>query len=79
MTLLINLSDSLGGSTDFPTKVITQYLNDKIKVDNFIILSDMMISTDSNDGYGFIDQIANYRSKINPNLKVFSVDLKGYS
>ena len=44
-----------------------------------IILSDMMISQDFEQGDSYIDAISKYTKLINPSLKVFSIDLKGYS
>jgi hypothetical protein len=42
--LVKDLSESLGGGTDFPAKVIVKYIQKKEKIDNMVILSDMMIS-----------------------------------
>ena len=73
----------LGGGTDFPFKCIREHIDKKIKVDNMVILSDMMIS----QGYSEIDTgeqstsdlLNEYRNKVNSNLKIFSIDLRGYS
>lgn len=76
-------SEKLGGGTDFPFACIRKHIDQKIKVDNIIILSDMMIS----EGYEEIDtgvkstsEILNeYRNKVNNALKIFSIDLRGYA
>lgn len=68
----------MGGGTDFPVEVVKSWINNNIRMDNAIILSDMMISED----YGGIESsneiMREYIDKINPNLKVFSLDLVGY-
>ena len=46
-----------------------------------MILSDMMISRNYSS-YGddkFNNSLEDYKKKLNPDLKVFSVDLRGYS
>ena len=54
----------------------------EVKVDNFIILSDMMISPGHKDikrnNLSVNSVINDYRNDLNPQLKVFSVDLRGY-
>ncbi len=44
-----------------------------------IILSDMMISQSFSNGEGYIKAISEYTELLNPKLKVFSIDLRGYS
>lgn len=70
---------TLGGGTDFPVEVVTEATANNKHIDNMIILSDMMISQDFGNGEGYIQAIDTYRKKVNPKLKVFSVDLRGYS
>lgn len=72
-------SDTLGGGTDFPTEVVQNAIHSKAHIDNMIILSDMMISQNFDMGQGYIDAIDKYRAEVNPKLRVFSVDLRGYS
>lgn len=69
----------MGGGTDFPTEVVTNATANHTHVDNMIILSDMMISQNFETGQGYIEAIDKYKSQVNPKLKVFSVDLRGYS
>ena len=81
MKFLESEGEKLGGGTDFPFQCIREHIEKKIRVDNIVILSDMMIS----DGYSEIDNGAQstsdllneYRNKVNSNLKIFSVDLSG--
>ena len=72
---------SLGGGTDFPTEVIQQLIDSQEKVDNIIIFSDMMISNGPHSGIAssYIRAINCYKDKVNSKVKVFSVDLQGYS
>ena len=69
----------MGGGTDFPTEVIQTCISKRIKVDNIIILSDMMISEGHDDIASTNKIISEYKSKVNNNLKVFSIDLRGYA
>ena len=75
-------ASKLGGGTDFPYECIMELQEKKVKVDNFIILSDMMISPGHSDiqnrNFSVNSVISNYRNDLNPQLKVFSVDLRGY-
>ena len=83
MKKLESESGKLGGGTDFPFKCIREHIEKKIHVDNIVILSDMMIS----NGYSEIDTgeqstsdlLNEYRNKVNTNLKIFSVDLRGHA
>ena len=72
----------LGGGTDFPYECIKELQEKEIKVDKIIILSDMMISPGHQDiqchNLSVNSVINNYRNDLNPQLKVFSVDLRGY-
>jgi|JI61114C2RNA_FD_contig_123_27688_length_1275_multi_5_in_2_out_0_2 hypothetical protein len=72
-------AETLGGGTDFPVEVVIEATANKKHVDNMIILSDMMISQNFNNGEGYIEAIDKYREKVNPKLRVFSIDLRGYS
>ena len=49
MKILKKESKKLGGGTDFPIECIQKFYKDNIKVDNIIILSDMMISKGHTD------------------------------
>ena len=42
-----------GGNTGFPSDCIKKYLRKNIKIDNIIILSDLMISVNYNEGMDF--------------------------
>lgn len=83
MNKLKKEAKKLGGGTDFPFKIIREHIEKNKLVNNIVILSDMMISP----GYSEIDQgeqsvsdlLNEYRTKINPSLKIFSVDLRGYA
>lgn len=78
-----------GGNTGFPGEVIKECIENKIKVSNIVVLSDLMISVNYNQGADCDGGSTNnhkigivlneYREKMNPDLKVFSVDLRGYS
>jgi len=72
----------LGGGTDFPYECIEEWINKKIIVDNFVILSDMMISEGFTDleahGKSSNKLIKQYKETTNKNLKMFSIDLEGY-
>lgn len=39
----------------------------------------MMISNDNSNGQTYIQAIDSYRKNINPAVKMFSIDLRGYS
>ena len=75
-------AETLGGGTDFPYECITELQSKKIKVDNIVILSDMMISPDHEDIECHEDSVNsvlnNYKNEMNPELKIFSVNLAGY-
>ena len=81
MKTLKEESRKLGGGTDFPFKCIREHIEKKIHVDNIVILSDMMIS----EGYTQIDTgkqstsdcLNELKNKVNPSLKIFSIDLRG--
>ena len=51
-------------------------------VDNIVLLSDLMISDGFNDFSDHdgspVDFLKDYVNTVNPNMKIFSVDLKGY-
>lgn len=49
MQILSAEADNLGGGTDFPVEVIHELKQKKIKIDNIVILSDMMISDGHSD------------------------------
>ena len=58
-------------------------LKPKIKADNVIVLSDMMITQGFSEGYGskgktFADVIKQYIKEVNPDVKFFFVDISGY-
>jgi len=71
----------LGGGTDFPYDYLQDLIDKKIKIDNFIILSDMMIAPGRNEmnlrGYSVTNILQKYRSNVNPDLLFVSIDLYG--
>eukprot|EP01117_Protostelium_nocturnum_P009162 TRINITY_DN3280_c0_g1_i1.p1 TRINITY_DN3280_c0_g1~~TRINITY_DN3280_c0_g1_i1.p1 ORF type:complete len:645 (+),score=292.71 TRINITY_DN3280_c0_g1_i1:178-2112(+) len=69
-------STALGGGTDFPFAFLERLIQKKEKIDNFIILSDMIIAPDR--GEKKIGDIINrYRKEVNPELLFIAVDLFG--
>ena len=72
----------LGLGNDSLVKVLQVIKQSKERVDNIVLLSDLMISEGfedyaDNDG-STIDFLKDYVNSVNPDLKIFSVDLKGY-
>jgi len=74
-------SEKLGGGTDFPYDYLQNLIAKKKKIDNFIILSDMMIAPGKNEM--IINErsvsgiLKEYRKKVNPNLLFVAIDLYG--
>jgi len=71
----------LGGGTDFPYDYLEGLIKRKEKIDNFIILSDMMIAPGYNEmelrNQSVSHILKSYRAKVNPNLLFVAVDLFG--
>ncbi|KAL4453468.1 hypothetical protein ABPG74_017675 [Tetrahymena malaccensis] len=82
MQKLLTEAQKLGGGTDFPYECIDEWTQKKIYVDNIVILSDMMIANGYSDirqgQNSVLNSIKNYKNEVNPNLKIFAVDLQGY-
>ncbi|KAL4466476.1 hypothetical protein ABPG72_016617 [Tetrahymena utriculariae] len=82
MNKLLIERNSLGGGTDFPYECIDEWNQNKTHIDNIVILSDMMIASGYQDisvGSNSITRsIQRQKNEVNPNLKIFAVDLHGY-
>ena len=76
------VANKLGIWTQFPYECIIELQKNNVKVDNIIILSDMIISPGHRDnhchGLSVNGVINDYRNHINFKLKVFTVNLMGY-
>jgi len=74
-------ADRLGGGTDFPFDYLEDLIRRKEHLDNFIILSDMMIAPGEEEmqkGTATVsDILERYRKEVNPNLLFVAVDLYG--
>ncbi|ELR16276.1 TROVE domain containing protein [Acanthamoeba castellanii str. Neff] len=74
-------SEELGGGTDFPFDYLEDLIARKEKIDNFIILSDMMIAPGRGEmaqGKTTVSAVLDkYRREVNPDLLFVSVDLCG--
>jgi telomerase protein component 1 len=74
-------AEQLGGGTDFPYDYITELTRQNKKIDNFIILSDMMIAPGKNEmaarGTNVTTALRNYRNAVNPDLLFVTIDLYG--
>ena len=76
----------LGGGTDFPFDYLEKIIKEKVHVDTFVILSDMMISpgrgemNDMNSGaqWTVSSIISEYRNTVNPNMLFVTIDLVGH-
>lgn len=75
---------TLGGGTDFPFDYLEGLIKNKTHLDQFIILSDMMIApafNEMNEGHNkhksVSDILKRYRQEVNPNLLFVAVDLYG--
>ncbi|KAL4483605.1 hypothetical protein ABPG72_006671 [Tetrahymena utriculariae] len=82
MEKLLGEKEKLGGGTDFPYECIDEWTKNKTHVDNIVILSDMMIAEGYSDinvrGSSIVNSIKKYKDEVNPNIKIFAVDLEGY-
>jgi len=71
----------LGGGTDFPFEYLESLMDKKKIINNFIILSDMMIAPGKNEmaqrGRTVTGILKDYRLKVNPDLLFVAVDLYG--
>jgi len=74
-------SEKLGGGTDFPFEYLQELIAKRVKIDNFIIFSDMMIAPGKNEmaarGTSVSDILKKYRETVNPDLLFVAVDLYG--
>jgi len=74
-------AEKLGGGTDFPYEYLEELIAKRIKIDNFIIFSDMMIAPGKNEmearGNKVSSVLKKYREAINPDLLFVAVDLFG--
>jgi hypothetical protein len=62
-----------GGGTDISSG-FTYLLQNKISVDRIVLISD----SEANCGYSAQRVIQNYKSQVNPNVKIFMIDVMGY-
>ena len=80
---IIEKSKTLGGGDDFPFEIIHDLIKNNQKIDNFFIISDMIISKGYNEiGTAELNTtniFEDYLNKINQNAKFFSFNLKGNS
>lgn len=75
-------AEKLGGGTDFPFDYLEDLIERREKIDNFVILSDMMIAPGHGEmanshGRTVSATLARYRKEVNPDLLFVSVDLCG--
>jgi len=74
-------AEKLGGGTDFPFAYLDELIAKKVKIDTFIILSDMMIAPGKNEmngtGRSVTEILHKYRTQVNPNLLFVAMDLNG--
>jgi len=85
MKKVIEETNKLGGGTDFPFDYLDDLIEKNQKIDQFIIISDMMIAPGRNEMTGSINAKSNtisgilekYRKQVNPNLLFICVDLNG--
>jgi len=74
-------AEKLGGGTDFPYDYLEDLIYRKEKIDNFIILSDMMVAPGKNEmqarGFTVSSILKKYRSEVNPELLFVAIDLYG--
>jgi len=75
------MQKKLGGGTDFPFMLLEALIYGKEKIDNFIILSDMMIAPGKNEmqarGFTVSSILKKYREEVNPDLLFVAIDLYG--
>jgi len=80
---LVEVGGTLGGGTEFPYDWFEEAIKEKKWIDNFIIFTDMMLSELSGrdvfrtGGRGSYEIIAEYREKVNPDMRYVTVDLAG--
>jgi len=85
MKKVIEETTKLGGGTDFPFDYLDDLIERNQKIDQFIIISDMMIAPGRNEMNGAHSAKENtisgilgkYRKQVNPNLLFICVDLNG--
>jgi len=74
-------AEQLGGGTDFPYDYLEDLIYRKVKIDTFIILSDMMIAPGKNEmnahGWTVTEILKKYRQEVNPDLLFVAMDLYG--
>jgi len=72
---------NLGGGTDFPYDYLEDLISKKIKIDTFIIFSDMMIAPGHNEmevrNTNVSEILHKYRTTVNQDLLFVAVDLYG--
>jgi len=71
----------LGGGTDFPGEYVAEMTKKGTRIDNFIILSDMMIAPGHQEmnmrGLTVSSLIGDYRRRVNPAMLFVAIDLFG--
>lgn len=71
----------LGGGTDFPAEYVAEMTKKRTHIDNFIILSDMMIAPGRQEmamrGHTVSSLIGAYRRSVNANMLFVAIDLFG--
>ena len=71
----------LGGGTDFPGEYVAEMTKKGTRIDNFIILSDMMIAPGHQEmnmrGLTVSSLIGEYRRRVNPAMLFVAIDLFG--
>jgi hypothetical protein len=77
MTNYQTLKDQNNGGGTYANKAFEKILYEKIKFDRIIMLSDMQCYT-SSWSEGLSKTFEEYKRKINPNVKLYSVNLCGY-
>lgn len=78
---VLSYAEQLGGGTDFPYDYLESLLSQKIKIDTFIIFSDMMIAPGHEEmpikNRTVSRILKEYREQVNPELLFVAVDLYG--
>jgi len=78
---VVSETSKLGGGTDFPYDYLHNLISEKKRIDNFIILSDMMIAPGKNEmtlqGNSVTQILLKYRTEVNPDLLFVAIDLYG--
>lgn len=78
MTVMNRQASTNVGHATNTHKVLELMIQNKIKADRLILFSDMQCYNSTTSPESFAGSVAKYRTALNPNLVVHSVDLAGY-